>query len=417
MTRYSDICNWLYRIARERNGENVETELNGVPVLVIQRLEDADHVLRLKADDYPKNMTWFRQTLGASRFSENGEAWVIRRDLSQPYFNRFDRDRALRNARKYALQALVEMSASGDQGAERLDDSIFRQMTASVLIESFFDVEPDRFQVDIRNLASLMELGSEYSFVPAGRTQTMSRDRIALLPGLRRQVFEDFKPLREGYLADNPLIAGMLAADQDPGNDIVLEHELLTFFAAGTETTAATISWAAYLLAAHPEVQQRLREETERLWNSGAHDWAALSRLELLEAFISETMRLFPATPILARLAQASDRIGDKPIEPGQNVLISLIGVQHDRRFCQDPWSLHLEKRKGAPNLGTGTAFSFGPRICGGKKFALVELAGVLDVFLRHGDFRLTMAQPPVFHWKSQMLYEGGQPVRVRLRD
>lgn len=50
---------------------------------------------------------------------------------------------------------------------------------------------------------------------------------------------------------------------------------------------------------------------------------------------------------------------------------------------------------------------------CSGKQFALVELMTVLSVFLTQAHFELTSQEPPVFHWQSWMLRQGGHPVRV----
>lgn len=420
MTHYTDICNWLYGIAQSEEGRNVEAELNGVTVLVIQRREDADRVLRRNADNYMKNMAWFRQALGASRFSEDGVAWQIRKDLTQYYFNKFDRQTTFELARQHALDAVDKLAAASAAEVSTLDDSTLRTLTVSVLIENFFGIRLQDMQIDIQNMASLMEFGSEYSFVPAGKTGTLYRESLKRLPGLRRQVFQDFKHFREQGFAANPMLQGMLAADRDPANNIVLEHELLTFFAAGAETTAATLGWACYLLAANPEVQAQLRDEVRSFWNEPEGSRQRLSDLKGLRTFISETLRLYPPTPIIARLAVAQDRLGEQVIQPGQNVLISFIGIQHDSQFCSDPWSLRLDRHRShneESGSGIGTAFSFGPRMCGGKQFALVELAAFLCVFLDRAEFELLSPEPPSFHWKSQMLRQGGQPVKVTLLE
>ena len=43
--------------------------------------------------------------------------------------------------------------------------------------------------------------------------------------------------------------------------DHELAHQVLTFLAAGHETTSSTLSWCIYLLAQHPEIQNELRNE------------------------------------------------------------------------------------------------------------------------------------------------------------
>jgi cytochrome P450 len=410
MSQSSEFCNALYQLSRTHNAANVELDLNGVPVLVVQRHEDADRVLRVNAANYRKNMAWFRQALGASRFSEDGAAWEIRRALTQHYFTRFDRQQTFALATQYAQAAVQQLSAASEAGAATIDDGVLREMSVSVLARSFLGVEFAATGIDLGNLARLMEYGSEYSFVPPGRTSALYRETLARLPDLRRRVLQDFKLFRTPGAGDSALLADMLAIDGDPANDVVLEHELLTFFAAGAETTAATMGWASYLLARYPAVQQQLRESLAAA-RAGDGDWESLLRLQPLQRFISETLRLYPPTPIIARFANEPDVIGGRDIPAGQNILVSFIGIQHDARQRRDPWQLDMEQAGAGP--GGGTAFSFGPRICGGKHFAMVELTAFLAVFLAQADFTLTSEAPPRYHWKSQMLREGGQPVHV----
>lgn len=421
MSQSSEFCTELYRIARDNNGKNIELELNGVPVLIIQDLEDADWVLRRNVENYRKNMTWLRLILGASRFSEDGEAWKIRRDLTQPFFNKFDRQSVFELASSYADAMIERMATSSANGAQTISESLPRELAMSVLSENFFGIKLSDTQINIEHLATLMEFGAEYSFVPAGQTSTMFQEKLALLPGLRRQVLAAFKPFRDGSIPPSTLLTALIEADNDPQTGVILEQELLTFFAAGTETTAATIGWLCYLLAAHPEIQEQLHQTARSFWQSGTPDWEHLSKLNDLTAFISETLRLYPTSPVIARIAVQDDRIGGRDVKAGQNVLISFIGIQHDETLHSKPWELNMEEGTQNPHTRTGsginTAFSFGPHVCGGKQFALTELATFLSVFLMRAKFELTSDEEPRFYWKSQMLREGGQPVRITLRE
>lgn len=415
MSGYADICNQLYDLAHESNGINVDIVLNGVPVLVIQRHEEADHVLRLNSGNYRKNMAWFRQALGSSRFSEDGHAWEIRRSLTHAYFTRFDREETCALACRYASHAIGELVAGSADGSERIDDGVLRRLTACVLVENFLKVPYAQTGLDVDRIAELMEFGSAYSFVPAGRTGQMYLEGLRKLPALRRRVLHDMSSFRDGRVPQGLLLRDLIAADADPQQDVVLEHELVTFFAAGAETSAATLGWAIYLLGRFPAVQERLRASAQRMAATQTDwGWHALSGFDELADFVSEALRLFPPTPIVSRLAVDPDTIGSHAIAAGQNVIISFVGIQHDARFRSDPWGLQMDggARKGVAS-GVNSAFSFGPRVCGGKHFALVELMAALATFLLGARFELTSEAAPRFHWKSQMLREGGQPVRV----
>ena len=422
MNQSTKICNHLYELAKEKNGQNVWINVNDVPIFVVQNHDTADYILNKNHQNYLKNMKWFRQTLGASRFSENGEAWQIRKELTQHYFSKFDREQTFVLSCHYAKHTLARLIENSDCGQKSISDDVLREMATCVLLDVFLGVKLADTNINIQNLATLMEYGSEYSFVPAGQTNALFKEKLALLPSLFRQVLADFKLFRSDKAPSSPLLEGILAADQDPSNDIVLEHELLTFFAAGAETTAATVGWACYLLAQHPQMQEELRQESMAFWQGEEpHDWAHLSELPGLTALISEALRLYPSTPIIARLAVEDDTIDGQAIPAGQNVLISFIGIQHDEKLHQNPWVMDIEQAKQKPHTkkgsGINTAFSSGPRVCGGKHFALVELAGFLSIFLSLARFTLTSSEPVKFHWKSQMLHEGGQPVSVTWLD
>ncbi|HEY4254059.1 MAG TPA: cytochrome P450 [Roseomonas sp.] len=404
------ICGLLYDLARTRNGGNVEIDLNGVPVLLVQNLEDADRILRLNVANYRKNMAWFRLVLGMSRFSEEGEAWEIRRALTHQLLTRFDRERTFAASRDRGLAAVRQMLASG---APVIDDDILREMTVSVLLENFFDASLSDTNMDLGNMASLMEHGSAYSFVPAGQTGSLHREKLMQIPPLRSKALADLKVFRDGTIPRTPMLDGMLAADATPATGVVLEHELMSLFAAGAETSAAAMSWACYLLAANPAVQEALRRSAIAFWQSDAPDWAHLSRLADHGAFISEALRLYPPTPIVGRFAVAADRLGEHEITAGQNLLISFVGIQHDARLRADPWALDIGGGAGGRAAGAATSFSMGPRVCGGKHFALVELVTFLSVFLTEARFELTSDAAPSYVWKSVMLRAGGQPVRA----
>ena len=418
MSLSSEICGQLYELAKNENGRNVELTLNEVSVLLIQNREDADYVLRRNVGNYRKNMSWFRKVLGASRFSEDGKEWEARRDLTQPYLNKFDRQQTFALSATYARQALAKMIAHSQAGAQTIDDRVLREMTASVLVENFFGIRFSETGVDLGLLAELIEFGSEYAFVPAGKTKDLYQDRLAALPELRRRVLANLSIFRSGKLPANPMLEGMLAADADPSSSFVFEHELITFLAAGAESSAATMSWVCHVLATNLALQEKLRREAQAFWASGDANWARLSGMPSFSALIDETLRIFPPTPLIARLSNGADQIGTHAILQDQNVLISFVGIQNDTQLRANPWVVDLEKgiEKGGDkggDKGGETAFGFGPRICGGKQFALVELMSFLSVFLAQARFESTSSAEPVFHWKAQMLRQGGQAVRV----
>src|SRR5207245_2437777 len=97
---------------------------------------------------------------------------------------------------------------------------------------------------------------------------------------------------------DNGDILSMLLAARDEDGsamtDVQVRDEVLTFLAAGHETTANALGWTFMLLAQHPEVRQRLMNEIADVLGDRLPEPADLARLTYLECVIKEAMRLYP---------------------------------------------------------------------------------------------------------------------------
>jgi len=88
-----------------------------------------------------------------------------------------------------------------------------------------------------------------------------------------------------------------------------LRDIILNFVIAGKDTTAATLSWFMYMLCKYPEVQEKAAEEVKEATNtkriSSYNEFVysvtdeALERMNYLHAAITETLRLYPAVPVV----------------------------------------------------------------------------------------------------------------------
>lgn len=69
---------------------------------------------------------------------------------------------------------------------------------------------------------------------------------------------------------------------------------------AGTDTSAVTLEWAMSSLLNHPNVMKRARIELENeIGQEKLIDEVDISKLKYLQGIISETLRLYPAAPML----------------------------------------------------------------------------------------------------------------------
>lgn len=89
------------------------------------------------------------------------------------------------------------------------------------------------------------------------------------------------------FIVEESLLGGVT---EGIGEDEFLGH-LLEFMAAGHDTSANMLSWSLYVLATHPDIQTRLREEVNTL--PASPNYAQLDRLPYLENFSKEVLRMY----------------------------------------------------------------------------------------------------------------------------
>ncbi|KAG7440270.1 cytochrome P450 [Guyanagaster necrorhizus] len=168
-----------------------------------------------------------------------------------------------------------------------------------------------------------------------------------------------------------------------------------TFLIAGHETTATTLSWLLYELAAHPDHQSIIREEVKHS-NHGDYD-----SLPFLNAAIKETLRLHPFLHTPIRAAPHDDILplsGSKTlaIPKGQTLLCSVYLYNRLPSIWNadaEEWNPARFLEKSIPmSLGVYAnlmTFSTGSHSCIGWRFAVMEMQTVLANLIQNFEFSL----------------------------
>jgi cytochrome P450 len=111
------------------------------------------------------------------------------------------------------------------------------------------------------------------------------------------------------YLRDfvmNFMIAGMCYSytmSTDRCSTIELTSVVLVFgLLLGRDTTAMLLTWTMYLVAQHPQVEQRLLQEMDEVLGTNHQDttisWNALKDLTYMKQVLQEALRLYPPVPL-----------------------------------------------------------------------------------------------------------------------
>ena len=164
-------------------------------------------------------------------------------------------------------------------------------------------------------------------------------------------------------------------------------------YLAGHETTAVALSWTWYLLACHPEAEERLAAELRDVLGTRAPSVADLPRLRYAGMIVTESMRLYPPAYGLGRQAARPTELAGHAVGKGDIVIAPTWVVQRDPRWFEDPEAFRPERWDGdlAQRLPRFAYFPFGggPRQCIGNAFAQMEAVLILATIARR--FRLTL--------------------------
>ncbi|KAE8983576.1 hypothetical protein PR003_g23983 [Phytophthora rubi] len=202
---------------------------------------------------------------------------------------------------------------------------------------------------------------------------------------------------------------------------------VISFLAAGRETTATTMSWVILMLNRYPKVLDQVRQELKAKLpdlmsgNMRALTMENIQQLVFLEATIKETLRLFPVVAITGRSATRDVRLYEGTfIKAGTRVVMphyamgrmaTVWGPDADE-FKPERW---IDDATGKVKVVSPFEFSVflgGPRVCLGMKFALAEVKISLAKLLSQFDFK-TVKDPFDFTYRLSITLQIKGPLDV----
>ena len=222
------------------------------------------------------------------------------------------------------------------------------------------------------------------------------------------------------------------AADNGKDNEIVLTNLrdfIVSFLAAGQDTTATAMSWFVVMMNRYPKVLERVREEMRAKLPDLANGKQRVPSLHethhlvYLDATIRETLRLYPVAPISGRTATRDVTLSNGLfLVKGTSVhmphyamgrMRSVWGSDADK-FKPERWIDSHLGRVSAVSPFKFTAFYGGPHACLGMKFAMSEIKITLAALLSRYDFK-TLRDPFEYTYRMalSLRIDGGLNVAV----
>ncbi|UDL96478.1 cytochrome P450 [Lichenihabitans sp. PAMC28606] len=213
------------------------------------------------------------------------------------------------------------------------------------------------------------------------------------------------------------------AADPETGaglSELEVRANVMTFIAAGHETTSNALTWALYLLSQAPDARRRVEEEVDALLPDGIVAPGVLDQLLQTRAVLDEALRLYPPAATISREARDFDQIGDIRIKAGTGIIISPWVLHRHKLLWEQPDNFRPERflpeARGTIDRFAYLPFGAGPRVCIGASFALQEAVTMLATIIR--SFRLDLARGhevmPI--QRISLRPKGGMPMVLRRR-
>nr|CAD1839207.1 unnamed protein product [Ananas comosus var. bracteatus] len=241
-----------------------------------------------------------------------------------------------------------------------------------------------------------------FRFLPTAKNRRRMNIDKQIKGMLREMIDKKLGMMRSGESIGDDLLGLLLqlsSVNNNEGYGITIEdviEECKLFYFAGQETTSVWLTWTLVLLANHPMWQRRAREEVIAVCGRNKPDFESIGRLKIVTMILYEVLRLYPPVVSLFRTTIKNTKLGEFIFPAGVDLLLPTILIHRDREFWGEDaeefnperFSEGVSKASKVPNAFF--PFGWGPRICLGQSFAMIEAKMALATMLQHFSFELS---------------------------
>lgn len=279
----------------------------------------------------------------------------------------------------------IEMDSINSENSlyRELGRQIFSRSLRNVVVIGLWDLFPE-----IRRLLYIKEKSIEDSII---EIVTKIREQRNCKPSNRN----DFIDLLLELEAKGKIVGDSIEKTNRDGSPVPVEMEMdlmcmaaqvFIFFAAGFETSSSATSYTLHELAFHPEIQERIQKEIDRVLekydNRLCYD--AIAEMTYLNMTFKESLRKFPSLGVLNRVCARKYTIPglDITIDPGVKIIIPVQAIQNDESYFDNPEEFRPERfspdeEKRLSNF-MFLPFGRGPRACVGEFIHILKVKGKL---------------------------------------
>nr|XP_016445783.1 PREDICTED: cytochrome P450 94C1-like [Nicotiana tabacum] len=440
-SKFTNLCDWYTLLLKESPTRTIHIHVLGNTITA--NPENVEYMLKTRFENFPKGKTFstiLGDFLGRGIFNVDGDLWKFQRKMASLELGRSSiRSYAFEVIHNEIQQRLLPLLACVANKDEILDlQDVFRRFSFDSICRFSFGLDPKSLELSlpISEFALSFDLASQLS---AERAMHMSpiiwkikrllnigsekklKKAIKTINILAQEVIRQRRKL--GFSNHKDLLSRFMGTI---ANETYLRDIVISFLLAGRDTVASALTSFFWLVARHPQVVEKIRDEADKVIgkNHEITDCEQMRELHYLQATVYESMRLFPPIQFDSKFCLEDDFLPDGTfIKKGTRVTYYPYAMGR----MQELWgsdSLEFKPERWINKDGVFfqenpfkyPVFQAGLRVCLGKEMALVEIKSVALSFLRR--FHVELVHPshhtPRFSPGLTASFRGGLPVFVR---
>ncbi|KAL0857556.1 hypothetical protein Bca101_062710 [Brassica carinata] len=394
-------------------GRTYYTWVGPIPTITIMDPEQIKEVFN-KVYDFPKPHTLpFVRFIATGLASHDGDKWGKHRRIINPAFH----VEKIKNMVPAFHQSCSEVVGKWDKlvSDKGLSCEVdvwpwLVSMTADVISRTAFGSSYKEGQKIFELQAELSELIIQafrkafipgYIYLPTKGNRRMKAAAREIQVILRGIVNKRLLAREAGEAPSDDLLGILLESnlEQAEGNGMSTEdvmEECKLFYFAGQETTSVLLVWTMVMLSQHQDWQARARDEVKQVLGDKEPDAESLNQLKVMTMILYEVLRLYPPVAQLTRAIHKEMKVGDLTLPGGVQISLPILLVQRDTELWgQDAGEFKPERFKDGLSKATKNQvsyfpFAWGPRICIGQSFALLEAKMAMALILQRFSFELS---------------------------
>ncbi|RAK80221.1 cytochrome P450 [Aspergillus fijiensis CBS 313.89] len=364
--------------------------------------ENIKTILSTRFKDYglAHRLPIFQPLLGQGIFDTDGAHWAASRALIRPSFTK-DQVADLAAFESLIPSLLAHLPRDGATAVD-LQDLFFRytidSATDFLFGQSVGSLKMQRSELDFAEAfnyaqeamtvrAILGPFGRFYYDQKAERCNRVCREFAMPFVEEAVRAVQDGGGGGSGRKNEKYIFSHELASRTSDKRRIL--DELMNVLLAGRDTTASLLSNMFFMLAKHPEVWAKLRQEVVTKLEGRLPSYEELRGLRYLRYCVNESLRLHPVVPMNDRVAVrdtvlpvGGGKDGLSPVfVPKDTIVAYNVYAMHRRKdFYGDDAEVYRPERWEDGRLQPRweyLPFNGGPRICIGQQYALTEVAYV----------------------------------------